>query len=86
MIKGVQPKLKTEDTRQHETKQKNTLNQAKEYRESDTEADVVRITSESMESALQEKPKIPPIPDINVPMVPSVPEGQVSAMLERSRR
>jgi len=39
-----------------------------------------------MESVPQEKPKIPPIPDINVPMAPSVPKGQVSAMLERSRR
>ena len=71
---------------QNETKQKNTPNQAKECRESDTDADGVLITSESMESAPQEKPKNSPIPDIDVPTALSSPRGVRQGMLERSRR
>jgi len=51
-------------------------NQAKECRELDTHADGVLITSESMKSAQQEKPKIPSIPDIDVPTTVARPEGR----------
>ena len=61
---------------QNETKQKNTPNKAKECSESDTDAGGVLTTSEGMGSVPQEKPKIPPIPDINVPTTVARPEGQ----------